>query len=112
MSLPVGDGLSVLLRGLKPGSDVRAHLEPGKTITARLRLPTGATRVRVSASLDDVASLSATPEADGRFTVRGAVDGTWKIRASAASADLKTRYDATGEIPAGGSIDLELKPKP
>lgn len=81
-------------------------LTSGLSVTGRIRLPVGATNVRIVATMDGN-GRGGTVEEDGRYTVGGLTAGPCEVSAYARSADGK-HLRASATVEAGGTVDLDL----
>jgi len=103
------EGRSALRRGVRAGGEVRVSLTPGKSITGRLRLPEGTEHSNINARFEQFAHVQGTIDRDGRYEIVGLTDGTWTVFAWAQTKDKS--WASQGDAVAGGSLDLELKPR-
>ncbi len=107
---PDADAWSLLRRDVRATSgDVHVRLARGKSITGRLLAADGMKARRVVASMDGAGGVSGTVKADGTYEIVGLPDGTWSVEASGL-VDT-TRHAAQGTAPAGGTLDLALRPE-
>jgi protocatechuate 3,4-dioxygenase beta subunit len=103
---PFGDR-SALVRGVRVGGEVHVRPVPGKSITGRLSLPEGVDSPSVQAQLEGRVNVQGVVRPDKTYEIVGLPDGTWKVNAN---AHVEGKWwNAEGEVPAGGTLDLHLK---
>jgi hypothetical protein len=99
------NGLVAYAKGIRAGEAV-VPIRPGKSIQGRLKLP--AIRSFVNVYTDDVWATGKV-EADGTYVIPGVPDGTWTVHVQM-MVD-QGWWTAEGKAEAGGTLDLEPKPK-
>jgi hypothetical protein len=88
--------------------EITIPFESARSIRGRLVAPRGATGFGVRARQDGL-SFDGQVDADGRFEVLGLPDGTFHLRGWAALDGAQVHGE--GEAAAGGSLDIELRPR-
>ena len=98
-------GLVAYAKGLGTGS-ATVTCKPGKTIQGRVKAPS--TRAGLNAYVSHLWAY-AKFEPDGSYVISSVPDGTWTVDASAQVGE--GWWSAEGTVEAGGTLDLELKPR-
>ena len=108
---PGSDGKSLLQTGIRAPADLRVRLVAGKSITGRVTLPPGSQSGSVQASDPRGITVGVALKSDGTYEIRGLPEGRFSVTSGTQGPDGKY-WQATAEnVPAGGTADLELKPR-
>ncbi|MBL9085763.1 MAG: carboxypeptidase regulatory-like domain-containing protein, partial [Planctomycetia bacterium] len=103
------DGRTAYVEDLGGDAEVSVRLVPGRTTTGVVTLPAGARSPEVYAEGPPGAAARAEVGADGRFVLRGLVEGTWTVHARARVGDAI--WSAVATVRAGDEAKLTLAPR-
>ena len=105
---PTDDGSLVFQRGVRAGT-LQARRSPGKTITVNVQAPASASKI--SASADGpffTLAVRHLEQSSGPVVLSGIPEGTWRVSAHAQVGE--EWWMGWGQVSAGSSADIEVKP--